>query len=64
MTFTKCWCHYTVHSTNAQHTSNIQISMNLVFANSNEDDVIYPLTVKEIAQAQQDDLNLQALANK
>ena len=35
MTFTKCWCHYTVHSTHALNTSNIQTSMNLVFANSN-----------------------------
>ncbi len=38
--------------------------MNLVFANSNEEEVIYPLTVKEIAQAQQEDPNLQALAAK
>ena len=35
--------------------------MNLVFANSNKEEVIYPLTVTEIAQAQQDDPNLQAL---
>ena len=64
MTFTKCWCHYTVHSTEAHNNSNIQTSMNLVFANSNEEEVIYPLTVKEIAQAQQDNPNLQALAAK
>ena len=38
--------------------------MNLVFANSNKEEVIYPLMVKEIAQAQQDDPNLQALAAK
>ena len=38
--------------------------MNLGFANSNKDEVIYPLTVKEIAQALQDDPNLQALENK
>ena len=38
--------------------------MNLVFANSNKEEVIYPLTAKEIAQAQQDDPNLQALAAK
>ena len=38
--------------------------MNLVFANSNEDEVIYPFTVNEIAQAQQDDPNLQVFAKK
>ena len=64
MTLAKCWCHYTLHSTNAQHTSNIQTSMNLVFANSNKDEVIYPLAVKVIAHAQQDNPSLQALAAK
>ena len=64
MTFTKCWCHNTIHSTYALITSNIQTSMNLVFANSKEEEVIYPFMVKEIAQAQQDDPNLQALAAK
>ena len=64
MTFTKCWCHYTIHFTEAQTTSNIQTSMNLVFANSNKNEVLYPLTVKEIAQPQQDDCNLQALGIK
>ena len=38
--------------------------MNLVFANSNKEEVIYPLMSKEIAQAQQDDPNLQALVAK
>ena len=38
--------------------------MDLVFANSNKEEVIYSLMVKEIAQAQQDDPNLQALAAK
>ena len=38
--------------------------MNLVFANSNKEEVIYPLAAKEIAQAQQDGHNLQALTNK
>ena len=50
MTFTKCWCHYTVHSTEAYNNSNIQTSMNLAFANSTEDEVIYPLTIKEISK--------------
>jgi hypothetical protein len=30
----------------------------MVFANRSEEDVIYPLTVKEIAQAQEDNLVL------
>jgi hypothetical protein len=32
--------------------------MNLVFANCSEEDVIYPLTVKEIAEAQATDPNI------
>ena len=64
MIFTKFWCHYTVHPTQAQKNSNIQTSMNLLFASSNEDEAIYPLIVVEIAQAQQNDPNLQAPENK
>ena len=37
---------------------NLQTSMHLLFANGNEDEVIYHLTVKKIAQAQQNDLIL------
>ncbi len=36
--------------------------MNMVFANQNKEDVIYPLTVKEIALAQADDLVLKKLS--
>ena len=49
MTLTKFWCHYTIHSAEAHNTSNIQTSMNLVFANSNKEEVIYPLTLEEVA---------------
>ena len=35
--------------------------MNMVFANRSEEDVIYPLTVKEIALAQERDLVLKKL---
>ena len=35
-----------------------------MFVNSDEDKVIYPLTVKKIAAAQQDDPILQKLADK
>jgi hypothetical protein len=38
--------------------------MNLVFANSSEDDAIYPLTVPEIADAQKDDNTLTTLHKK
>ena len=36
--------------------------MNMVFANCSKEDVIYPLTVKEIALAQVDDLVLKKLS--
>ncbi|KAL3784137.1 hypothetical protein HJC23_005795 [Cyclotella cryptica] len=45
MTFTKCWCHYTMQEESAIDTSAYQEEMNLVFANRSEEDVIYPLTV-------------------
>jgi hypothetical protein len=32
----------------------LQVQINMVFINRNKEDVIYPLTVKEIAQAQKD----------
>jgi len=35
--------------------------MNLVFANRSKEDVIYPLTVKVIAEAQQADPSIQKL---
>ena len=38
--------------------------MNLVFANQNKEDTIYPLTTWEIAEAQQQDSNLKKQAEK
>ncbi len=38
--------------------------MNLVFANRNEEDSIYTLTTREIAEAQQQDSNLKTQAKK
>ena len=38
--------------------------MNLVFANQNEEDAIYPLTTREIAEAQEQDNNLKTQAEK
>ena len=37
--------------------------MNMVFVNCSKEDVIYPLTVKEIAQAQEDNFVLKKLSN-
>ncbi len=38
--------------------------MNLVFANQSKEDVIYPLTTRAIAEAQQQDSNLNKQAEK
>ena len=51
MTFTTRWCHYTTHAPPEESTTNQQHQMNMVFANCSEEDVIYPLTVKESALA-------------
>eukprot|EP00804_Cyclotella_cryptica_P028168 CCRYP_011016-RA/>CCRYP_011016-RA protein AED:0.14 eAED:0.08 QI:0/0/0/1/0/0/2/0/286 len=61
MTFTKCWCHYTMQKESAIDTSAYQEEMNLVFANRSEEDVIYLLTVQEIAQALKLDTSLKML---
>eukprot|EP00804_Cyclotella_cryptica_P013263 CCRYP_007025-RA/>CCRYP_007025-RA protein AED:0.37 eAED:0.69 QI:0/0/0/1/0.33/0.5/4/0/454 len=57
MTFAQCWCY---HNTSQPETSlaSTQESMNQVFANRNEEDSIYPLTTREIAEAQQEDESL------
>ena len=41
-----------------------QDSMNLVFANQDDEDAIYPLTTREIAEAQKHDLELNTMTNK
>ena len=64
MTFAQCWCY---HNSSQQHKvsiANRKESMNLVFANWNEEDSIYPLTISEIAEAQQQDNNLTTKAEK
>ena len=50
MTFSKCWCKYTLTHPNSRNKHNY--SMNSVFANRSEEEEIFPLTVKEIAEAQ------------
>ncbi len=44
-----------------ESTTNQQHQMNMVFANHSKEDVIYPLTVKDIALAQERDLVLKKL---
>ena len=61
MTFTKCWCHYTMQASPEESKTTQQHQLNMVFANPNEEDVIYLLTVKEIALAQERDLVLKKL---
>jgi hypothetical protein len=43
-----------MHAPTEASTSTHQHQINMVFANRKEEDVIHPLTVKEIAQAQKD----------
>ena len=44
-----------------ESTTNQQHQLNMVFANCSKEDVIYPLTVKEIALSQERDLVLKKL---
>jgi hypothetical protein len=57
MTFTQCWCYYESHATHQQPEIH-QDSMSFLFANCSEEDLIYPLTVREIAEAQIPDPNI------
>ena len=60
MTFTKRWCALdkdTQPNSTKQHLE----SMNLVFANRSDDEEVFPLTIKEIAEEQHNDKSLQAL---
>ena len=55
------------HNSTQQHKAslaNSKESMNLVFANWNKEDAIYPLTTQEIAEAQQQDNDLKIQAAK
>ena len=61
MTFTKCWCFYTMHAVEETSSPNHKEFMNFVFANRSEETAIYPLTVREIATAQTRDNTLNKL---
>jgi hypothetical protein len=62
MTFSKCWCEY--NETHDNSTDKHNFSMNQVFANHSKEEEIYPLTVKEIAEAQKLDRHFKATALK
>ncbi len=61
MTFTKCWCFYTMHSVNDTSPSTHKEIMNFAFVNRSKETAIYPLAVKEIAEAQTKDETLEKL---
>jgi hypothetical protein len=62
MTFSKCWRKYTL--THNDSTNKHNYSMNSVFANCSEEEEIFPLTVKEIAEAHKLDKLFKATAIK
>jgi predicted GIY-YIG superfamily endonuclease len=62
MSFTECWCHYTMHAPTEESTHTHQHQINMVFSNCSKKDIIYPLTVQEIAQAQKDESVLKKLS--
>ena len=65
MTFAQCWCHYTSGQDKSTLPSAFtQESMNLVFANQNDEDAIYPLTTREIAEAQKHNIEVNTMTNK
>eukprot|EP00804_Cyclotella_cryptica_P007762 CCRYP_001368-RA/>CCRYP_001368-RA protein AED:0.24 eAED:0.47 QI:0/0/0/1/1/1/2/0/781 len=61
-TFTKCWCYYTMQAEDDPSPVKHSDLMNYVFANPSEEKAIYPLTVREIAAAQQTDKTLDKLS--
>jgi len=62
MTFSKRWCEYN-HSHN-NSTNKHSYSMNHVFANRSDEEEIYPLTVKEIVEAQKSDRHFKATVQR
>ena len=53
MNFAQCWCHYTSgQEESTSPSAYTQESMNLVFPNQEDEEAIYPLMTREIAEAQ------------
>jgi hypothetical protein len=65
MTFAQCWYHYTSSQEESTPPSAYtQESMNLVFANQDDEEAIYPLTTREIAETQKHDIELNTMVDK
>ena len=65
MTIAQCWCHYTSgQEESTTPSAYTQESMNLVFDNHDDEEAIYPITTKEIAEAQKHDLTLNTMVDK
>ncbi len=62
MTFSKCCCEY--NKAHEDSTNKHNYSMNNVFVNCSNEEEIYPLTVKEIAEAQELDRHFKATAQQ
>ena len=63
MTFTKCWCLYTMHTVDNKSPPNHKDLMNIVFAKRSKETAIYPLTVRKISEAQTKDKMLDELTS-
>jgi hypothetical protein len=65
MTSTQCWCHYTetAKETGASQ-ANYSEAMKFVFDNHSEDNSIYPLKTREIAESQANDTQLVKLTTE
>jgi hypothetical protein len=63
--FAQCWCHYTAgQEESTSPSAHTQESMNLVFANQDDEDAIYPLTTREIAEAQKHKIEINTMIDK
>ena len=64
MTSTQFWCHYTSgQDESTSPSAYTQESMNIV-ANQDDEQAIYPLTTREIAEAQKHDIELNTMTDK
>ena len=65
MTFAQCWCHYTSGQEESTSSSaSTKESINLVFANQDDEEAIYPLTTREIAEVQKHDNELNNMTDE
>jgi hypothetical protein len=64
MTVLKKWCDLDIDSDNLDSYTNKHDDWNLVFAHHKEQEEVYPLTLTEIADAQQKDQELKAYFKK